>query len=109
MTSKLTLDCVEFKPVVRNSLRGFAKVRIAEMRMTIHDVAIHAKDGGRWAQPPSKPMVGRDGVALKDDHGKTKYSTVIEFESKAVRDAFSHAVVAAVLERYPGALEESPS
>jgi hypothetical protein len=106
--SKLTVICTDFKPLVRNTLRGFATIRIAEMRMVIHDVAIHQKGDARWAQLPAKPQINKDGVALRDKTtGKINYSIVIELDDRATRDAFSAAVIAAVLKLAPSVFEEA--
>ncbi len=56
------------------------------------------------ASPPSKPMVGRDGVALTDANGKVKYSPLVEFTSKEIRERFSSAVVEALRAAHPEAL-----
>jgi hypothetical protein len=77
-------------------LRGFAKVRVEELRLTICDVAIHQKGDITWAQPPSRPWV-RDGELVIGDDGKVQYSPILEFDNAAVRTAFSRAVVSAVL------------
>ena len=55
MTGKLALRCVEWRPLCRNTLRGFAAIQIAEFRMTMREVAVHAKGERFWAQPPSRP------------------------------------------------------
>ena len=94
--SKLTVTCTDFRTLQRNTLLGFATINIAEMKMTISDVAIHEKNGTRWAQLPSKPMVGRDKTVLTDDNGKVKYAPIFSFDSKDVQYAFSNAVVKAV-------------
>ena len=91
---------IDWRQVPRNSLIGFCKVALPS-GMTIADIAIHRSEQGLWASPPSKPMVGRDGVAMKDDNGKVKYSPLIEFTDKQTRDRFSTAVVAALIAEYP--------
>jgi hypothetical protein len=102
-TGKLTVTCETFRPFVRNTLRGFAEIVIAELRLTIRDVAIHQKGDARWAQLPAKPQI-RDGVLVKDPGtGKIQYVNIMEFDARAVQDAFSRAVVQAVLERQPEA------
>jgi hypothetical protein len=104
-TGKLTVTCGGFNPRVRNTLRGFAEITVAEMRLTIHDVAIHQKGASRWAQLPSKPWV-KDGALVKDpDTGKIKYIPVMEFDGRAVADAFSRVVIDAVLARAPDAFD----
>jgi hypothetical protein len=104
--SKLTVTCSDFKPLARNTLRGFAMIHITEMRMVIHDVAIHQKGDARWAQLPAKHLIDKAGVALRDKTtGKINYSNIIEFADRATRDAFLAAVIAAVLKREPTAFD----
>ena len=92
----------DWRPMRKNSLLGFARVELPS-GMVIHDVTILTGERGPWASPPSKPMIGRDGTALTDDKGKLRYSPVIEFASKEVRDRFSAAVVAALRASHPDA------
>jgi hypothetical protein len=99
---KLTVTCESFRPLVRNTLRGFAEITIAEMRLTIRDIAIHEKNEARWAQLPAKPQV-KDGTLVKDATGKVQYVHIMEFDGREVRDAFSRAVIQAVLECAPEA------
>lgn len=102
-TGKLTVSCETFHPMVRNTLRGFAEITIAQMRLTIRDVAIHQKGESRWAALPAKPQI-RDGALVKDPGtGKIQYTPIMDFDGREVRDAFSRAVVQAVLERAPEA------
>ena len=108
MSNKLTITCSEFRPLHRNTLRGFAEIEIAELQLTIKDVAIHVRDGARWAQLPAKPQV-RDGALVRDADGKIAYAHIMDFASRAVRDAFSAAVIRAVLEHAPDAFAEGSS
>ena len=101
--TRLTLVCTGWKPIRRGTLFGFAAVHI-ELKMTIADVALHEKAGSRWAQVPGKPLLDRDGVALRDQAtNRIRYVTLIEFDSPAVRAAFSNSTVAAVIAAYPDA------
>jgi hypothetical protein len=52
---KLTVRVESFTPRCKNTLRGFATVKIAELHLIINDVAIHTKNGQTWAQLPSRP------------------------------------------------------
>jgi hypothetical protein len=98
MTGKIGVECVEFKPMERGTLRGFATVRIPSMRLTIKDVAVHDKDGRQWAQLPAKPQLDRDRQLVMKD-GKVQYVPILLFDSREVSDAFSAAVLRAVGER----------
>jgi hypothetical protein len=93
---KLEVECVAFKPLLRNTLRGFADIRIPALRLVIHDVAVHQKNQARWAQLPAKAQL-RDGALVKDATGKIQYWPMLEFESRAVSAAFSRAVITAVI------------
>ena len=102
--TKLTITATAWKPMAKNTLKGFVSVRIAEIALTLHDVAVHQKDGRMWAAPAAKPWL-KGGVAITDESGKIQYSPLVEFDSPEVRNAFSDAVVRAVEERFPGALD----
>ena len=56
---------------------------------------------GPWASPPSKPMLDREGAALKDAAGKLRYSPIIEFASREIRDRWSSAVIDAMQAAHP--------
>jgi hypothetical protein len=104
--NKLSLVCDDWRPLVKNTLRGFCRVDFMELRLTIHDIAIHQKGERRWAQLPAKPQI-RDGTLVTGDDGKVVYHPTMSFDSRAVADAFSAAVIAAVLVYAPRAFDES--
>jgi hypothetical protein len=107
MTGKLTVKCTDFRPVCRGSLRGFATIRVSEMRMTLSDIAVHVHEasGRAWASPPARPWINKDGEVVRDSAGKIQYAPIVEFDGKPVRDAFSDAVIKAVLAYDPRALQ----
>jgi hypothetical protein len=100
-TYQMGLSLLEWKPMPRNSLRGFATVRYGSLK--IRDVTVHNNGTRRWANMPSKPMVGSDGMALKDDSGKIKYVPILEWANKDAADKFSEEVLAAVEREHAGA------
>jgi hypothetical protein len=101
---KLTVVCSDWRVKRQNTLRGFATIEIVQIGFTIHDVGVHESHGKFWAALPGRPWVEGDRV-VRDDAGKVKYSQIIEISPREVRDAFSAAVVRAVNERFPTALE----
>jgi hypothetical protein len=104
---KLTINCVEFRPLHHNALCGFAVIEIAEMRLTIRDVAILQKNESRWAQLPARPQITKDLTVVKDPAtGKVQFVVIMNFTSRQVRDAFSAGAVRAVLERVADAFAE---
>lgn len=92
----------DWRPMRKGSLLGFAKVEMPS-GMILSDVGIMSGERGPWASPPSKPMVGRDGMALKDDKGKLRCSPIIEFTNKEVRNRFSAGVIEAMRAAHPEA------
>jgi DNA phosphorothioation-dependent restriction protein DptG len=99
---KLSIEVVGFKKFQKGTLRGFCDIVIRELRLKVHEVALHQKNEARWAAMPSKPWLLKDGVAVRGDDGKIQYSQLFEFETREVRDAFSREVWRAVLEYDPG-------
>jgi hypothetical protein len=100
----LPLALVEWKPMPRNSLRGFASVRLGAS-LIIRDVTVHCSHGRRWAGMPGKPLLQADGSAKRGQNGKPTYVPVMEWASKEAADRFSDAVIAAIEREHPGATE----
>jgi hypothetical protein len=92
-----------FEPVVRNTLRGFARVRMPS-GMVLHDVSVHRKNDATWASPSSKPKIGRDGTVIKDADGKISYAPIVSFTTRDQRDRWSSAVIEALQASHPEAL-----
>ena len=101
----MPVSLLAWKPITKGALRGFAKIRLGQA-MIIHDVALLTNNGRRWANPPSKPQMDKDGNALRDGAGKIKYVPIIEWTDKATADRFSEAVIAVVERENPGATNE---
>src|SRR5215831_15646462 len=96
MSGRFTIRCIGWRQFCRNTLRGFCAIQIVELRMTMREVAVHEQNGKTWAQPPARPWV-KGGQLVTDENGKVQYSPLFEFDSGAVRNAFSEAVVNALL------------
>jgi hypothetical protein len=91
---------IDWRPLQKNSLLGFCKGQFAS-GLIITDITILTSERGPWASPPGKPMISRDGVVLKDEKGKVKYTPVIEFSNKEIRQRWSDAVIEAMRAAYP--------
>ncbi len=94
----------EWKPCRQGSLRGFATVALPS-GMTLHGCGVFAGPTGPWAAPPTKPMIGRDGAAMRGVDGKTRHVPAVSFHDIAARDRWSAAVIAALLAAHPDALD----
>ena len=105
--SKFTVRVTAFRPLHRNTLRGFCNVYIAELHLVVRDVAVHEyASGARWVVLPARPVVDHDGVAKRTSAGKIEYASLLSFDSRAVSEAFSAATVAGLLKFNPHALDE---
>ena len=98
---KHAIRCRGFRAHAKGTLVGFALIHIRELKLTIHDVALHRKGDARWALLPAKPMV-RDGRHVADAATrKPQYVPILEFDDRETRDAFSAAVWRAVIDEHP--------
>jgi hypothetical protein len=95
----------EWRPLVKNTLRGFCRVQFVS-GLVIDDIAIHvgSADGRAWCSPPRRPMLDEDGAAIRDEYGKVKYVGLIGFTTNSVRESWQRQIIAAVRQKYPGAL-----
>jgi hypothetical protein len=98
MTASITIS--DWKPRVSGTLRGFCTAHLPS-GMILHEVALHQRNGAWWASPASKPMLSKDGTALRDEAGKVRYSPIVSFTDKQTRDRLSHAVVDALRRAHP--------
>jgi hypothetical protein len=98
---KMTL--VEWRPIRKNSLRGFATIRLP-IGLKINDCLVLVSHGKAWATLPSKPLIDKDGRHKADTGGKPSYVPVLEWCSRDLADRFSDAVVALVRAEHPGDL-----
>jgi hypothetical protein len=100
--------CRNFRPLRKNTLVGFAEIHITDLDLTMKDIAVHGKNGSRWAAPPARPQLSKDGTVIKDEQtGMPAYANIIEFGCRASRDRFSQQVVDAVVARVPGAFADT--
>jgi hypothetical protein len=81
-------------------LPGYVAVEVPSGHV-FHACAIFETNGLWTAAPPSKPMIGRDGMVIKDSAGKTKFAKVISFSDKGRRELWSNCVIAALRDAHP--------
>jgi hypothetical protein len=101
----MLIICEKWTPRRSNTLHGFADVLLEQTHLRIYDCAVHEKNGRRWVGLPARPMIDREGMALRDEDGKTRYTRILEVDTREAGDEFSKNVVAAVLAHSPGAFE----
>jgi hypothetical protein len=98
------LVLLEWRPVIRSSLRGFAKFRLGRT-LVINDCPAHCSHGRKWVALPAKPQLSRERELVRDANGKLQYSAVLEWTDRTASDAFSDAAVGAIEFLYPHAFD----
>jgi hypothetical protein len=93
-----------FRPLIRNTLRGFADVILPVTRLVIRDVAIHQIGDRCWINLPSRPMLNKDGSPMLNDRGKPLYFAFLRFTDEAAHLQFERAVIAALRATHPHVL-----
>jgi hypothetical protein len=96
----------DFKPLHRATLRAFFAATMPS-ELVLRELMLHERDGKWWISFPSKPMVGGDGVALRDERNKVRYGApLIEFASPLARNRFSEQVLEALRQAHPEVFAE---
>src|SRR3954471_13692535 len=73
-----------FKPLVKNSLRGFASVELS-IGLVLTHVPVLVSHGKAWAALPSKPVLDREGRQAEVD-GKRQYAPILEWRDRSLAD-----------------------
>jgi hypothetical protein len=94
----------DWRPHEASTLRGFFTSHLPS-GMSLHENSLHYRDGQWWVMPPSKPMVGRDGMVLRDGNGKPRYTPIVTFGRKEARERFNANVIAALRLALPEVFE----
>jgi hypothetical protein len=91
----------DWRPRDSGTLCGFFTAHLAS-GLVLHELMLHERNGQWWLSYPSKPKLGSDGVALRDERGKVSYGApLIEFSSRQAKDRFSALVLEALREAHP--------
>jgi DNA-binding cell septation regulator SpoVG len=94
----------EFRPMVKNSLRGFATVEMPN-GLVIKDISVLTGRNGPWCSLPAKPAFGADGRPKTGPTGRAVHSQIIEWRDRDLQDRWSAALVALIEAEHPGALD----
>ena len=91
------ITATDWRPVTKNTLRGFLTLKLAPSGLVLKDCSLHEKGDKRWIGLPSKPQLDSDGRQRKDAAtGKPLYTPSVEIVGKAERERFQEAALAAV-------------
>jgi hypothetical protein len=89
----------DWRPMERNTLRGFVTLTLQPSGLVLNDCALHQKEGREWIGLPGKPQIDRDGQSRKDPTtGRMLYTPVVEIPDRDARERFQQAALAAVHE-----------
>jgi hypothetical protein len=105
-TEAMPIALLEWKAIIKGSLRGFARVRLGRA-LIIHDVPVLHSNGRAWATLPSKPIINADGTVARDEKGKARYAPILEWADRAAADRFGAAVLAAIRAEHPDAVADA--
>ena len=97
--AKLAVEIIAWRSFEKNTLQGFATVRLPALHLVIHGVAIHRGGRGRWVQLPAEPNMKGNVPVINRDAGKIEYTLILAFDRKDVGDRFRDRVLEA-LDRY---------
>jgi hypothetical protein len=90
------ITILEWRPIERGTLIGFARVRVELWHLVFDGCAVHRKGERQWVALPARPQLDKDGQALRDESGKVKYAPCVWFSDRTVADRFSASVLAAL-------------
>lgn len=90
---------IDWRPMNKNSLLGFAKVQFSS-GLIIAEIAVHRSGSRLWAQPPSRPWIENNALVI-DERGKPKYTPLISFAHHGVQASWSRQVLRALRESHP--------
>jgi hypothetical protein len=97
----------KFRPVVKNTLRGFIDVQMTSIRLVVRDIALHYFHDHWWVSLPAKPMFATDGTPIINVRtGKQDYFAFLKFDTREAHDSFERQVLAALREAHPETLGE---
>ena len=88
--NNVQVTVIGFKEFRKNTLQGFADLLLPDIGLKIFGATLHEKNGSKWISLPAKPY---------QENGETKWSAILDFDSKDAREAFQRAALAAV-EKY---------
>jgi hypothetical protein len=103
----MSIEITEWKPVRKNTLRGFLNALLPTIRLEIRDCAVHQFGTRTWVSLPAKAMTAKDGLPILNERtGKQDYFAFLRFTTRGAHDQFERQVIAGLLARHPDALDD---
>jgi len=95
---------VSFRPLVKNSLRGFATIELPPGLILRELPVLIGTNGRAWVALPRKPVLDETGQQKRDANGRPQYVAIGEWTTRTLSDRFSARVIELIEQQYPGAL-----
>lgn len=86
-----SLECTAWKPLVprRNTLIGFADLRLPRAGFVLAGCLVHERDGSTWVYPPALELRNQDGE-------RSGWRELVAFDGPAAKRAWAAAAAEAV-------------
>ncbi len=84
----MPIEVVSFRKYNKNTLQGYATIRLTSIGLEIRDCTVHEKNGSRWISLPSRPY--------EDEKGNQKWAYIIKFYDKDRWEQFQKTTVKAL-------------
>jgi hypothetical protein len=94
-TSSIGFLVRAFKPFEKKTLRAFVSFELPN-GMILHGCALHEKNGSRWIGLPAREYQKADN--------ERSWTPLVEFATKAAREEFQAAALAAVVRHLHGGM-----
>jgi hypothetical protein len=97
----MKIVATNFKPLPKNTLRGFIDLALPEVGIVLEGTAWHEKNGKQWLSPA--------GCSYADKAtGEIRWVNVVDFTALEAKEAFQRAGLAAVHKLANGGDRVSP-
>lgn len=97
----------KWTPVRRGALAGFASVELS-IGLRLFDLPVFSSGkSGPWVGLPRRPQLDRERRQRIDINGNPEFELVAEWRDRATSEAFSRAVLAELLAKFPDALDQA--
>ncbi|MHC4474095.1 MAG: hypothetical protein ACYTEL_00520 [Planctomycetota bacterium] len=83
----MSVEITQFREYKKNTLQGFATVRLTGVGLEIRDITVHSKNSSGWLGLPAKPF---------EKDGKTQWMPLVKFYEKARWDEFQEETLKAL-------------
>jgi hypothetical protein len=95
-TERPRLRLLEFRPIIKGALRGFATVDLPP-GLIISDIGVFCGPNGTWANLPTRPVLDASGQHKLGANGRKEYAPVMRWRNKDLAHRFSDSLTALII------------